>query len=59
MKQTEQDGSVYLTVAELASLCKLSESTIRRLIRSISIESRRIGGSVRIPKSFLAEKVGA
>jgi excisionase family DNA binding protein len=59
MKQNEQDGSVYLTVSELATLTKLSESTIRRLISNGTVESRRIGGSIRIPKSYLAELVGA
>jgi excisionase family DNA binding protein len=55
----KRHSTVFLTVREIADATHLSESTIWRLLANKNIPSVKIGGSRRVPKSWLAEKVGA
>ena len=48
-----QNESKYLTINELAEELKVSNPSVRRLIRERKIDSIKFGGSVRIARSDL------
>ena len=45
--------SVLLTVAEVASLLRVSKMTVYRLLRSGELLSLRVGRSLRVPRTAL------
>lgn len=47
-----------LTVKEVSEILKISEYKVRELISSNEIPSTKIGGSIRIPESFIKELEG-
>ncbi|MGO1667076.1 helix-turn-helix domain-containing protein [Flaviflexus sp.] len=52
----------YVSVADAAIICSVSERTIRRLIYGKQIPARKIGRAVRIPVEALdliGEQIGA
>jgi len=44
-----------LTICEVATALRVSESSVRRLIASGEIAAKKIGGSIRVPEEALAD----
>lgn len=53
--QPMPEDDPLLTVAEAAARCRVTAWTIRHWIRSGALESRKLRGSVRVPRSALAK----
>jgi excisionase family DNA binding protein len=49
--------AAYLTIQESASTLRVSERTVRRWIARGALPARKLGGTVRVPRSVLTDAV--
>lgn len=55
---SESEGTLAVSIKEAAKLLSVSESTVKRLIRSKQLKFKRIGRSVRVLKSSIQSYLG-
>jgi excisionase family DNA binding protein len=53
----ENNGSTFLTVAEVAAAMRLSTATVYRLMQAQEIPALRFGRSYRVPEAAVAEYI--
>jgi excisionase family DNA binding protein len=54
----QRPGPQLLTVAELASMLRVSKMTVYRLVHSGELAAIRVGGSFRVPRHAAAVLLG-
>ena len=59
MELPDIEGKLFLTVDEVARICRTDPRTIRRAIGSGEVQARRFGRTTRIPVSEVMTLLGA